>query len=33
MVQNAISNLVNNLPEGIHKIQCTYGNDNEKCET
>ena len=24
------SNLVDNLPEGIHKIKCKYGHDNKK---
>ena len=28
-----LSNLVDKLAEGIHKIQCKYGHDNEKCET
>ena len=27
-----LSNLVNNLDEGIHKIKFKYGNDNKKCE-
>ena len=29
----ALSNLVNNLSERIHKIKCKYGNDDRKCET
>ena len=28
-----LSNLVNNLSEGIHKPKCKYGQDNKKCET
>ena len=28
-----LSNLVNNLAEGVHKIKCKYGHDNKKCET
>ena len=27
------SNIVDNHPEGIHKIKCKYGQDNKKCET
>ena len=27
-----LSNLVNNLPEGIHKPKCKYGQDDKKCE-
>ena len=30
---SALLNLVENLAEGIHKITCKYGHDNEKCET
>ena len=30
---SSLSNLVNNLFEGIHKIKCKYGNDDKKCET
>ena len=26
-------NLVSNLAEGIHKIKCKYGHDDEKCQT
>ena len=29
---SSLSNLVNNLSEGIHKIKCKYGHD-KKCET
>ena len=28
-----LSNLVNNLLEGIHRIKFKYGHDNKKCET
>ena len=28
-----LSNLVNNLSEGIHRIKCKFGHDNKKCET
>ena len=28
-----LSNLVHNLPEGIHKIKCKYRHDNKKSET
>ena len=27
-----LSNLVNNLSEGIHSIKCKYGHDDKKCE-
>ena len=29
----SLSNLVNNLSEGIHKTKCKYGQDNQKSET
>ena len=29
---NSLSNLVNNLSEGIHKIKYKYGHDDKKCE-
>ena len=32
-MESLLSNLVNNLAEGIHKIKCKYGHDNKKCET
>ena len=28
----SLSNLVNNLVEGTHKIKCKYGNDDKTCE-
>ena len=30
---SSLSNLVNNLPEGIHRIKCKYEHDDKKCET
>ena len=27
-----LSDLVNNLSEGIHRIKCKYGHDDKKCE-
>ena len=30
---SSFSNLVNNLFEGIHRIKCKCGHDDEKCET
>ena len=30
---SSLPNLVNNLPEGIYKIKCKYGHDDQKCET
>ena len=29
----SISDLVNNLSEGIRRIKCKYGHDDKKCET
>ena len=28
---SALSSLVNNLAEGIHKIRCKYRHDDKKC--
>ena len=28
-----LSNLVNNIADGIHIIKCKQGHDNKKCET
>ena len=28
-----LSNLDNNVAEGIHKLKCKYGHYNKKCET
>ena len=30
---STLSNLVNNLSEGNHRIKCKYGHDDKKCET
>ena len=30
---SSLSNLVNNVSEGIHRIKCKFGHDDEKCET
>ena len=32
-LQFSLSNLVNNLSEGLHRIKCKYGHDDKKCET
>ena len=29
---SSLSNLVNNLAEGVHRIKCKYGHDNKNCE-
>ena len=30
---SSLPNLVNNLSDGIHRIKCKYGQNDEKCET
>ena len=30
---SSLSNLVNNLSEGLHRIKCKLGHDDRKCET
>ena len=30
---SSLSNLVNNLSEGIHRIKCKFGHNDKKCET
>ena len=30
---SSLSNLVNNLSEGIHKIKCKYGHHDKRCKT
>ena len=30
---SSLSNLVNKLSEGIHRIKCKFGHDDKKCET
>ena len=32
-IATSLSNLVNNLSEGIHRIKCKFGHENKKCET
>ena len=32
-VKSSLSNLVDNLSEGIHKTKCKYDHDDKKCET
>ena len=33
IMTNSLSNLFNNLSEGIHGIKCKFGHDHKKCET
>ena len=33
IMASLLSNLVNNLSGGIHKIKCKYGHDDKKCQT
>ena len=30
---SSLSNFVNNLSDGIHRIKCKFGYDGKKCET
>ena len=32
-VASSLSNLCNDLAEGIHRIKCKYGCDDKKCGT
>ena len=32
-MENPLSNLVNNLSEGIIRLKCTFGHNDEKCKT
>ena len=32
-IASSLSNLVNNLSKGIHRIKCKFRHDNKKCET
>ena len=32
-VASSLSNLVNNLSEGIHRIRCKFGHNDKICET
>ena len=29
---SSLSNLINNLSEGIHRIKCKYGHNDKQCE-
>ena len=29
---SSLSNLVNNISKGLHRIKCKYGNDDRKCK-
>ena len=31
-MESSLSNLVNNLSEGIHRIKCKHRHDDKKCE-
>ena len=33
LLAGSLSNLVQNLSEGIHKIKCKYGHHDKKCQT
>ena len=33
LMVSSLSNIVNNLSEGIHKIKWKYGHDDKKCQT
>ena len=30
---SSLSNLINNLSEGVHRIKRKFGHDDKKCET
>ena len=30
---SSLSNLVNNVSEGIHRTKCKFGHDDKKCKT
>ena len=30
---SSLSNLVNNLSEGLHRIKCTLGHNGKKCKS
>ena len=32
-MESSLSNLVDKLAEGVHKIKCKHGHGNEKCKT
>ena len=29
---SSLSNLVNNISEGVHRVKCKYGHDDKKCQ-
>ena len=31
-IASSLSNLVNNLSEGIHSLKCKFGHDDKKCQ-
>ena len=31
-MSSSLSNLVNNISQGIHRIKCKFGYDDKKCE-
>ena len=33
LMASSLSNLANNLSEGIHKIKCKYGHDSKESQT
>ena len=33
IMASSLSNLANNLSEGIHKIKCKYGHDSKESQT
>ena len=33
LLANSLSNLVNNLSKGLHRIKCKLGHDDKSCET
>ena len=33
LMGSSLSNLVNNLSKGIHKIKCKFRHNDKKCET
>ena len=32
-MENSLSNLINNLSKGVHRIKCKFGHDDKTCET
>ena len=33
LMASSLSDLVNNLSEGLHRTKCELGHDDKKCET